>query len=122
MLNPIQANTQSTAIPADAFSGQRTEPNQVTPLQVVDRKQDIPTAREEIPREQVEKAMDKLNRLMGLFNKRMEVSVNNKAHCITVKIIDQASGEVLDEIPSQQALDLMSSFTDTVGLRVNKQV
>ena len=61
MINPIQPNTQSTLIPLDSFPGQKLERSQDAPLKVVDRKQDVPSAREEIPREQVEKATEKLN-------------------------------------------------------------
>jgi len=122
MINPIQPNTQSTTIPLDAFPGQKLERSQETPRPVVDRKQETPSAREEIPREQVEKAAEKLNRLMGIIDKRLEFRVHERSNRIIVKIIDQGTGEVLDEIPSKQVLDMLSSFTDMVGLMVDKRV
>ena len=121
MLNPIQPNTQSTAIPMDAFSGQKLERSQETPRQVVDRKQGIPSAREEIPREEVEKATEKLNRLMGIIDKRLEFRVDEKSKRVVVKIIDQQSGDVLNEIPSKQAIDMLNSFSDMVGVLLDKQ-
>lgn len=122
MLNPIQPNTQSTMIPLDAFPGQKLERSQETPRPVVDRKQETPSAREEIPRELVEKAAEKLNRLMGIIDKRLEFSVHERSHRVIVKIIDQGTGEVLDEIPPKRVLDILSSFTDLVGLMVDKRV
>lgn len=122
MINPIQPNTQSTTIPMDTFSGQKLERSQETPRKVVDRKQDIPTAREEIPREEVEKAVEKLNRLMGIIDKRLEFRVDEKSHRVVVKIMDQQSGEVLDEIPSKRALEFLNSFSDMVGVMFDKQV
>jgi flagellar protein FlaG len=122
MLNPIQPNTQSTQIPVDAFSGQKLERSQDTPLKVVDRKQKIPSAREEIPREQVEKAAEKLNRLMGIIDKRLQFSIHEKSNRVMVKIIDQGTGEVLDEIPSKRMLDMLASFTDIIGVMVDKRV
>lgn len=122
MLNPIQPNTQSTMIPLDAFPGQKLERSQETPRPVVDRKQETPSAREEIPRELVEKAAEKLNRLMGIIDKRLEFSVHERSHRVIVKIIDQITGEVLDEIPPKRVLDILSSFTDLVGLMVDKRV
>ena len=122
MLNPIQPNTQSTMIPLDAFPGQKLERSQETPRPVVDRKQETPSAREEIPREQVEKAAEKLNRLMGIIDKRLEFRVHERSHRVIVKIIDQGNGEVLNEIPPKQVLDMLSSFIDMVGLMVDKRV
>lgn len=122
MANPIQPNTQSTTIPIDAFPGQKLERSQETPRKVVDRKQEIPSAREEIPREQVEKAVEKLNRLMGIIDKRYEYSISEESHRLAVKIVDQQSGEVLAEIPSKRALDILESFSQMAGLFFDKRV
>ncbi|ODA42527.1 flagellar protein FlaG [Desulfosporosinus sp. BG] len=122
MINPIQPNTQSTTIPMDTFSGQKMEQSQETPRPVVDRKQEIPSAREEIPREEVEKVAEKLNRLMGIIDKRLEFRVDEKSQRVVVKIIDQQNGELLDEIPSQRALDILNTFNDMVGLVFDKLI
>ena len=122
MINPIQPNTQSTIIPVDAFPGQKLERSQETPRKVVDRKQEIPSAREEIPREEVEKAVEKLNRLMGIVDKRVELRVDEKSKRVVVKIIDKQNDEELDEIPSQRALDILNSFSDMIGLMFDKRV
>ena len=122
MVNPIQPNTQSTTIPMDAFSGQKLERSQETPRPVVDRKKETPSAREEIPREKVEKATEKLNRLMGIIDKRYEFSVHESSQRLIVRIVDQQSGEVLDEIPSKRALEILDSFSQMAGLLFDKRV
>lgn len=122
MINPIQPNTQSTMIPMDAFPGQKLDRSSETPRKVIDRKGEIPYAREEIPREQVEKAAEKLNRLMGIIDKRLEFSVHDESERFIVKIIDQPSGDVLDEITPQRALDILGSFTQVAGLLFDKLV
>jgi len=122
MINPIQPNTQSTTIPVDAFPGQKLERSQDAPLKVVARKQEVPSAREEIPREEVEKATDKLNRLMGIIDKRYEYSVHESSHRLSVRIIDQQSGEVIDEIPSKRALEILDAFTQMAGLFFDKKI
>lgn len=122
MPNPIQPNTQSTTIPVNAFPGQKLERSQETPLKVVDRKSEIPSAREEIPREEVEKVTEKLNRLMGIIDKRLEFRVDEKSQRVVVKIIDQQNGELLDEIPSQRALDILNSFSEMIGVLFDKRV
>lgn len=122
MINPIQPNTQSTMVPLDAFPGQKLERSQDTPLKVVDRKQEIPSATEEIPREQVEKATEKLNRLMGIIDKRLEFSVHEKSDSVIVKIVDQQSGDVMEEIPPQRVMDILSTFSQMAGLFFDKRV
>jgi len=122
MVNPIQPNTQSTTITVEAFAGHKLERSQDAPRKVVDRKQETPAAREEIPREQVEKAVEKLNRLMGIIDKRYEYSIHENSHRLSVKIIDQLSGEVLAEIPSKRALEMLDSFSQMAGLFFDKRV
>lgn len=122
MINPIQPNTQSTMIPMDAFPGQKLDRSLETPRKVINRKGEIPSAREEIPREQVERAAEKLNRLMGIIDKRLEFKVHGDAERFVVKIIDQPSEEVLGEITPKQLLDTLGSFTQIAGLLFDELV
>lgn len=122
-LNPIQpSNNQNSALPADTFSGQRQENVNELPRLVVDRRQEVPSAREEVPREEVEKATDKLNRLMNLIDKRRVFQIHEKSHRLMIKIIDETTNEVLDEIPPKRLLDILSSITQAVGIQVDKRV
>lgn len=122
MVNPIQAITQSNIILGDAFPGQMLERSQDNPRPVVERKQETPSAREEIPREEVEKAAEKLNHLMGIINKRLEFSVHEESQRVMVKIIDQQTGDVLEEIPPKRVLDILSSISEATGLLIDKLV
>ncbi|KJR47791.1 putative flagellar protein FlaG [Desulfosporosinus sp. I2] len=122
MINPIQPNTQSTMIPMDAFPGQKLDRSLETPRKVINRKGEIPSAREEIPREQVERAAEKLNRLMGIIDKRFEFKVHEDSESFVVKIIDQSSEDVLGEITPKQLLDTLGSFTQIAGLLFDELV
>lgn len=122
MINPIQPNTQSTLIPMDAFPGQKMDRSLETPRKVIDRKAEIPSAREEIPREEVERAAEKLNRLMGIINKPLEFEPQAEAEGFYVKIIDQPSGKVLSEISPQRTLDILGSFAQAAGLLFDELV
>ncbi|MDA8220391.1 flagellar protein FlaG [Desulfosporosinus sp.] len=122
MINPIQPNTQSTMIPMDTFPGQKMDRSLETSRKVIDRKGEIPSAREEIPREEVEKATDKLNRLMGIINKRLEFSIHDESDRFVVRIIDQPSGDILDEISPKRVLDILGSFTQVAGLLFDELV
>ncbi|MGI6450270.1 MAG: flagellar protein FlaG [Desulfitobacteriia bacterium] len=111
MVNPIQPTGQMPVMPVDAFAGQKLERGQEEmPRLVVEKKNDVSSAREEVPREEVEEAAEKINRLMGLFEKRLKFEVHEKTNRIMVKIIDEENGEVISEIPPEKILDMLSSF------------
>ncbi|GAB6173397.1 flagellar protein FlaG [Paradesulfitobacterium aromaticivorans] len=83
-------------------------------------KEEVPSAREEVPREEVEKATEKMNRLMGIIDKRWEFSVHERSHRIMVKVLNRDSGEVIEEIPSKRILDMLASFTEMTGVFLDK--
>ncbi|NLO98277.1 MAG: flagellar protein FlaG [Peptococcaceae bacterium] len=123
MIGPISPTSpQVSVLPVDTYPGQKLEDSRERPRPVVDRKDETPSAREEVPREEVEQAADKLNRLVGLIEKRMEFSVHEESRRIMVKIIDKNTGEILNEIPPEKILDLVSSLTEMVGVFLDKKV
>ena len=117
-----QPNTTTTTMPANAFPGQKIERSQEIPRPVVGRRREASSAREEVPREEVEKATEKLNRLMGIIDKHLQFRVHDETNRVMVKIIDDDTGEVLDEIPPKRTLDILASFTQLAGLLVDKRV
>ncbi|ACL22169.1 flagellar protein FlaG protein [Desulfitobacterium hafniense DCB-2] len=123
VIEPIQPNHQKTMMPVDAYPGQKLERSQEIPRPVVERKNEIPNAREEIPREEVEKAVDKLNRFMGLINKGMRFEVHEEdEEEILVRIVDQDSEQVLKESTPKWVMELLHNLTDVAGLFVDQRV
>ena len=123
MVTPVQPGGQMPVIPVDAFAGQKMERGQEEmPRLVVEKKDNVTSAREEVPREEVEQAAEKLNRLMGLVERRLKFEIHDKSHRVMVKIIDEKSGEILREVPPKKILDMLSSFAEYVGLLVDKKV
>lgn len=122
MIEPIQSNKQTTVMPVDTYPGQKLERSQEIPRPIVERKDELPSAREEIPREDVERATDKLNRLMGLIDKRIRFDLNGESDQIMVRVIDQDTDDVLKEMPPKRVLELLHSLTDVAGLLVDQKV
>lgn len=122
-LNPIHPNiSQNTALPADVFPGQRQENAGEAARLVVDRRQGVTSAREEVPREEVEEATNKLNRLLSLLGKRKLFQIHEQSDRLIIKIIDEKTNEIIDEIPPKRLLDMLSSITQEVGILIDKQV
>ena len=123
MVTPVQPGGQMPVIPVDTFAGQKMERGQEEmPRMVVEKKDNVTSAREEIPREEVEQAAEKLNRLMGLVERRLKFEIHDKSHRVMVKIIDEKSGEILREVPPKKILDMLSSFDEYIGLLIDKKV
>lgn len=123
MVNPIVPTNLMPVMPVDTFAGQKLERGQEeVPRMVVEKKDNVSSAREEVPREEVEKATGKLNRLMGLIDKRLKFEIHEQSNRVMVKIIDEKSGEVINEIPPKKILDIMSSLQEIIGLLVDKKV
>jgi flagellar protein FlaG len=122
MFNPIEPISGVTILPAEAFPGQKSNKTQEILVPVVGRKEEVRTAREEIPREEIERAIDKLNRLMGIIDKQMKFSIHEKNHRVMVKILDRETGEVLNEIPPRRIIDMLESFSDIVGVHLDKRL
>jgi len=123
LVNPIQPVSNSVIVAAvDTFPGQKLQKgNEEIPQLVVDRKDNASAAKEEVPREEAEQAVERMNRLIGLVNKRMKFEIHEQSNRVMVKIIDEASGEVLSEIPPKKMLDMLSSLSDFIGLLVDEK-
>lgn len=70
----------------------------------------------ELSRQEIEKLTDRINRIMGLIDKRLKFTIHEKSGKVQVKVIDQENGKVIDEIPPKRLLDLMASFRDMTGI------
>ena len=102
------------------YTGQKQDSTSDNATPAVTKKQEASPAKEDIPREQVEKAADKLNRLMGIIDKRLSFSVDKQSDQVVVKVIDQSTGKVIDQIPAKNMLDMLDNLNNTVGLLVDK--
>ena len=116
-------NSQYNHLVYDPSLGQKFEKRgqDELPPMVIEQKENVPSAREEVPREEVEKAAEKLNRLMGLLDKRMEFKIHEGTKRIMVKIVNRDNGDVLSEIPPEKVLDIIGSIQEMVGLIVDQK-
>jgi len=123
MVSVIQPASLNPIMPQDTFTGQKLERGQnEEPRLVVDMKENVTSAKEEVPREEVEQATEKMNRLMRFINKKLQFRVDEQSRRIIVKIIDQQSGEVLSQIPPEKILDLLNSIQESIGLLIDKKI
>lgn len=73
------------------------------------------------PAEKLIPALEKLNKTAPIFDFRFHFIIHEETKRIIVQIIDQETGEVLNEIPPEKILDLVARIRELVGLLVDEK-
>jgi flagellar protein FlaG len=70
---------------------------------------------------QVSQAVKSLNRAMQEQAQNLEFSIDEDTNRTIVKLIDKSSGEVLRQIPSQEALEIAKALDQISGLLIRQK-
>lgn len=71
--------------------------------------------------EDINKAVDKLNKFMEDEDIHAEYEVHDKLNQIMIKIIDNKTKDVLLEVPPKKILDMVAEMCEMVGILVDKK-
>lgn len=71
--------------------------------------------------EEVNKAVDKLNKFMEDEDIHAEYEMHDKFNQIMIKIIDNKTKDVLLEVPPKKILDMVAKMCEMVGVLVDKK-
>lgn len=92
--------------------------------------QDVNNANRELPvasktkdvdEKAVKKAVDKLNKFLEDDKTHAEYEVHDKLKDIMIKIVDDKTGEVIQEIPPKKILDMVAKMCEMVGIIFDKK-
>lgn len=72
--------------------------------------------------EQVKKFLNKVQETLQLVEPRIELSVDKELDQVIFRLFDKESGELIRQIPSEQALKLDRFFADQSGLFVEEDI
>ncbi len=75
-----------------------------------------------VPLHKVQKAADSINKALEIFNVERKFIVHQKSHQVVVKITDKRTGEVLLEIPPEEAIERYEKMQEFIGLLFNEKV
>ncbi len=64
--------------------------------------------------------VETLNRSVKSYNDRISFTYNDKANSVIMKIIDTETSEVVREIPAKDAVKLLESIQDYIGMLVDE--
>lgn len=69
----------------------------------------------------VKKAVDKLNKFLEDNKTHAEYEIHDKFKDIMIKIVDDKSGEVIQELPPKKILDMVAKMCEMVGILFDKK-
>jgi len=75
-----------------------------------------------VPDIDIKEAVAKLEKMVTQFNRRFDISVNEKINRIVVKVIDTETDKVIKEIPPEEIQHLLARINDMMGLFVNERI
>lgn len=69
----------------------------------------------------IEKSIDKANKELEKFNRRVEYEVHEKTKTVMFRIKDINTGEIIKEIPPEKIQDMIAKMWELAGLFVDEQ-
>lgn len=79
------------------------------------------TGEKKLNKEELEKAVDKLNKFLQGEKVHAEYEVHEKLNDIMIRIINNDTKEVILEIPPKKILDMVAKTLEMVGILVDKK-
>lgn len=72
-------------------------------------------------RQDISDAVEKLNKTIQIFNKKMKMSYDEESQRVVVKIIDSETNKVIREIPTQEVLEFIHRLHQMVGVFIDSK-
>lgn len=80
-----------------------------------------PSAQKETDPDELQKAVEKIQKFVNLAACDMEFSIDEKSGRTVVKVVDRETKDVIRQIPSQEALDLAQALDKLQGLLIRQK-
>ncbi len=68
------------------------------------------------------KTVEKANTALKGMDKRFEFSIHEATNEIMVKVIDDATDEIIREIPPEKILDMVAKMWELVGIMIDRKI
>lgn len=74
-----------------------------------------------INEKEVNKAIDKINKFLEDNKSHAEYEIHDKFKDVMIKIVDDKTGEVIQELPPKKILDMVAKMCELVGVLFDKK-
>lgn len=72
-------------------------------------------------REQLDNAIEKLNKTAKLFNRSLKFTVHEATNRTMISVIDTDTDKVIREIPEEKVLDMVAKMQECLGIIFDKE-
>lgn len=95
---------------------QKTTKIDLTEETLAEKKRDEVTEKQDLV-----DAIEKTNRKIKYYDKKLEISIHEETKHIMVKVIDTEDNSVIREIPSEKILDMAAKMWELAGIIVDEK-
>ncbi|MEW6599417.1 MAG: flagellar protein FlaG [Nitrospirota bacterium] len=119
MISGIVKEKNLESIPAAEVKGRRFSEAQ----KADDKQQDKYKAEDDASETQIDtqEAISKIKDAAVLFNRKIDIQVEEELNITIVKVIDSETEEVIRQIPPEELVELSRNAKDLKGLLINKE-
>lgn len=89
---------------------------------VIEGLEEIGNTKDDNSKEELDKAMHKLNKFLEDEKKHAEYRIHDDLNRVMIKIIDDNTNETIMEVPPEKLLDAVAMMCKAAGLLVDKKV
>ncbi|CAG0975420.1 hypothetical protein GEOBC_01510 [Geobacteraceae bacterium] len=123
----VELTSVARALPGGVTAADAVKPQQAERRDKEAVKVELPkTALKELsPAEQEERAKaaaEKINEFIQSFTRDLQFTVDRDTDRVVLKVLDRTSGEVIRQIPSEEALKIAKALDELKGLIITEKV
>lgn len=104
-----------------ANSGQSTQVNNQIGTSSSNSESTILNEKKHVSEKDVEKAVDKFNKLLEDKSTHAEYEIYGKSKDLTIRIIDDKTKQVIQEMPPKKLIDMIDKLCELAGVFVDKK-
>lgn len=121
-MTSAMVNTTGIASPTPIVKASEGKtPQENKPVNPIEKMRQEPGYIPSYHEQNVIRAIEEANRKLAGGPREFEFSVHEKTKQIMVKVVDTTTKEVVREIPSEKALDMVAGFMEAAGLLVDEK-
>lgn len=97
------------------------KPQEVQKIEEYSDKNQVDNKKDEYSKDDIKKAVEKLNKFLEDDNTHAEYAVHDKFGDLMIKIVDNSTKQVIMEVPPKKILDLVAKLCEAVGMVFDKK-
>ncbi len=114
--NAATAKIDIGTTPIKPTAAKDAELDRTSAIQAVEESEKTAKAEEEPTSEQMQKLVDDMSTMMAVMRKGLAFKIDENSGTNIVSVMDIESGDVIRQIPNEEALKLAQKLTEVTGL------